>query len=92
IVDPDNMGDLGDAINARLWYDEDCDNVYDAARPVDIMLTLDFSGSMLYNQYGGVVSSDPITINGTTYNETTKIDLVELGTRQFIDFLQNAGA
>ncbi|TKX84916.1 hypothetical protein EXE43_16360 [Halorubrum sp. SS5] len=91
-VDPDNMGDLGDAINARLWYDEDCDNVYDPARPVDIMLTLDFSGSMLYDQYGGVVSSDSITINGTTYNETTKIDLVELGTRQFIDFLQNAGA
>jgi predicted ribosomally synthesized peptide with SipW-like signal peptide len=92
IVDPDNLGDLGDAINARLWYDEDCDNVYDPAEPVDIMLTLDFSGSMLYDQYGGVVNTDPITINGTTYTETTKIDLVELGTRQFIDFLQNAGA
>ncbi|TKX62734.1 hypothetical protein EXE48_02880 [Halorubrum sp. ASP1] len=92
IVDPDNMGDLGDAINAKLWYDEDCDNVYDAARPVDIMLTLDFSGSMLYDQFGGVVSSDPIAINGSNYTETTKIDLVELGTRQFIDFLQSAGA
>ena len=92
IVDPDNLGDLGAAINARLWYDEDCDNVYDPAEPVDIMLTLDFSGSMLYNQFGGVVSDDDITINGTTYNETTKIDLVELGTRQFIDFLQNANA
>ncbi|TKX49338.1 hypothetical protein EXE49_12455 [Halorubrum sp. ASP121] len=92
IVDPDNMGDLGDAINAKLWYDEDCDNVYDAARPVDIMLTLDFSGSMLYDRFGGVVSSDPIAINGSNYTETTKIDLVELGTRQFIDFLQSAGA
>jgi predicted ribosomally synthesized peptide with SipW-like signal peptide len=92
IVDPDNMGDLGDAINAKLWYDEDCDNVYDAARPVDIMLTLDFSGSMLYDRFGGVVSSDPIAINGSNYTETTKIDLVELGTRQFIDFLQSASA
>ena len=91
IVDPDNLGNLGDAINAQLWYDEDCDNVYDPAEPVDIMLTLDFSGSMLYDEYGGLVSNDPITTNGTTYDETTKIDLVELGTRQFIDFLQNAG-
>ena len=91
-VDPDNLGDLGDAINARLWYDEDCDNVYDLAKPVDIMLTLDFSGSMLYDEYGGLVSNDEIQLNGNTYDETTKIDLVELGTRQFIDFLQNAGA
>jgi predicted ribosomally synthesized peptide with SipW-like signal peptide len=92
LVDPDNLGDLGDAIQARLWYDEDCDNVYDGAEPVDIMLTLDFSGSMLYDGFGGLVNTDDIAINGTTYNETTKIDLVELGTRQFIDFLQNAGA
>lgn len=92
LVDPENLGDLGDAIEARLWYDEDCDNVYDPAEPVDIMLTLDFSGSMLYDQFGGVVSEDDIAINGTTYSETTKIDLVELGTRQFIDFLQNSNA
>ncbi|TKX52136.1 hypothetical protein EXE44_19180, partial [Halorubrum sp. SS7] len=78
IVDPDNLGDLGDAIEARLWYDEDCDNVYDGAEPVDIMLTLDFSGSMLYEQYGGLVSEDDVTVGGTTYAETTKIDLVEL--------------
>ena len=91
-VDTNEVPDLANAIEARLWYDEDCDNVYDPAEPVDIMLTLDFSGSMLYDQFGGVVSSDDIIINGTTYNETTKIDLVELGTRQFIDFLQNASA
>jgi predicted ribosomally synthesized peptide with SipW-like signal peptide len=92
IVDSDNLGDLGDAIQACLWYDEDCDNVYDPAEPADIMLTLDFSGSMLYDQYGGVVSTDDITVNGTTYNETTKIDLVEKGTRQFIDYLQAQNA
>ena len=92
LVDPDNLGDLGDAIQATLWYDEDCDNVYDGAEPVDIMLTLDFSGSMLYDQYDGVVNTNEIQTNGTTYSETTKIDLVELGTRRFIDFLQNANA
>ncbi|QAU14039.1 hypothetical protein EKH57_15750 [Halorubrum sp. BOL3-1] len=96
-VDPDNLGDLGDAIQARLWYDEDCDNVYDAVEPVDIMLTLDFSGSMLYEEYDGLISDDSISINGISgnprsYNETTKIDLVELGTRQFVDFLQSANA
>ena len=91
-VDTNQVPDLANAINARLWYDEDCDNVYDPAEPVDIMLTLDFSGSMLYDQFGGVVNTDDIAINGTTYSEMTKIDLVELGTRQFIDFLQNANA
>ena len=92
LVDAENLPDLADAVEATLWYDEDCDNVYDGADPVDIMLTLDFSGSMLYDQYGGIVSTDDIQINGTTYSETTKIDLVELGTRQFIDYLQSQNA
>jgi len=91
-VDPDNLGDLGDAIQATLWYDEDCDNAYDGAEPVDVMLTLDFSGSMLYDQYGGVVSGADITVDGTTYPETTKIDLVELGARQFVAYLQSQNA
>ncbi|WP_049984491.1 vWA domain-containing protein [Halorubrum sp. BV1] len=92
LVDADNAADLADAIETTLWYDEDCDNVYDGADPVDIMLTLDFSGSMLYDQYGGLVTADPIQVNGTTYPETTKIDLVELGTRQFVDYLQSQNA
>jgi predicted ribosomally synthesized peptide with SipW-like signal peptide len=91
-VDPDNLGDLGQAIQATLWYDEDCDNVYDGAEPVDVMLTLDFSGSMLYDEYGGVVSDADITVGGTTYDETTKIDLVELGARQFVAYLQSQNA
>ena len=92
VVDPDNLPDLASAINATLWYDEDCDNVYDPAEPTDIMLTVDFSGSMLYRQFGGVVSEDDIAINGNSYDVTTKIDLVELGTRQFIDYLQAQNA
>ncbi|WP_276259691.1 SipW-dependent-type signal peptide-containing protein [Haloglomus litoreum] len=92
IDDPDNLGTLGDAIQATLWYDEDCDNVYDPAEPADIMLTLDFSGSMLYRRFGGVVSEAPIQMNGDSFNETTKIDLVELGVLEFVDFLQAQNA
>ncbi|MDZ5811350.1 vWA domain-containing protein [Halorubrum sp. AD140] len=88
----ENAADLGDAIQATLWYDEDCDNVYDATSPVDIMLTLDFSGSMLYDQFGGVISDDDIEVDGTERNGTTKIDLVELGTRQFVEYLEGQGS
>ncbi|MFC7078228.1 vWA domain-containing protein [Haloarcula halophila] len=91
-VDTPDGGDLASAIQAKLWYDADCDNVHDEAEPADIMLTLDFSGSMLYRQYGGVVSEDSIQVNGSNYDETTKIDLVELATREFVQYLdaQNA--
>jgi predicted ribosomally synthesized peptide with SipW-like signal peptide len=92
VVDPENLPDLAGAIQASLWYDEDCDNVVNDDNQTDIMLTLDFSGSMLYDQYGGVISSDPVQVNGTSYPETTKIDLVEKGIRQFIDYLQQQSA
>ena len=92
LLQEDGIADLADAIDATLWYDEDCDNAYDGAEPADIMLTLDFSGSMLYDYHGGVVSNDEIQVNGTTYAETTKIDLVELGARQFVDYLQSQGS
>lgn len=91
-VDIDNLPDLAEEIAVRLWYDADCDNIYDEAEPADIMLTLDFSGSMLYDQYGGVVSDDEIQVNGSTYSETTKIDLVELGVKQFIEYLDESSA
>ena len=91
-VDELDGGDLASAINAKLWYDADCDNVHDEAEPADIMLTLDFSGSMLYRQYGGVVSEDSIQVNGDNFDETTKIDLVELAAKEFVQYLdaQNA--
>jgi len=47
---------------------------------------------MLYDQFDGVVSEDNITVVGATYDETTKIDLVELGTRQFVDYLESQGS
>lgn len=91
-VDDTPGGDLARQIEAKLWYDADCDNVHDEETPADIMLTLDFSGSMLYDQFGGVVSEDEITVNGTTYDETTKIDLVELAAREFVQYLDSQNA
>jgi len=91
-VDETPGGDLAQNVEATLWYDADCDNVLDEAEPADLMLTLDFSGSMLYDQYGGVVSNSSITVNGTTHPETTKIDLVELATREFVGYLAGQSA
>jgi len=87
-------GQLVDYLRAKVWRDEDCDNVYDELEPSDLVLMVDFSGSMLYSQYGGVVSNDPITVgNGdygeTNYSTTAKIDLVEQGIIEFIDLLRN---
>ncbi len=83
---------LADFIRAKVWRDEDCDNVYDDLEPSDIVLMLDFSGSMLYSQFDGIVNSDEITVGDSTYGETTypttaKIDLVEQGVIEFVDLL-----
>ncbi|WP_440990698.1 SipW-dependent-type signal peptide and vWA domain-containing protein [Haloarchaeobius baliensis] len=83
--DAENDANLAENIDARLWYDEDCDNRLNRA---DIMLTIDVSGSMLYNQFGGVVNNDPIL----SYDETTKIDLVEVGAKSLVQELIDTGA
>jgi predicted ribosomally synthesized peptide with SipW-like signal peptide len=85
--DTDGRGELADSIDVELWHDRDCDNSRDEGEPADIVLTLDGSGSMFYDRYGGVVSDDPITVDGTERAETTKIDLVERGVRQLLDAL-----
>ncbi|WP_254832218.1 vWA domain-containing protein [Haloglomus salinum] len=89
--DPDGRGELAENIEVEMWYDRDCDNGLGGGEDADIMFTLDASGSMFYDQYGGVVSDDPITVGGDTRSETTKIDLVERGVRQFLDALVDAG-
>ncbi|MFW5956018.1 MAG: VWA domain-containing protein [Halorhabdus sp.] len=91
-VDETEQPDLARQIEAKLWYDADCDNVHDEDHPADIMLTLDFSGSMLYRQFGGIVSEDSIQVNGSSYDETAKIDLVELATREFVQYLDDQNA
>jgi predicted ribosomally synthesized peptide with SipW-like signal peptide len=90
--DPTGRGELAENVDVELWYDRDCDNERDAGATADVMLTLDASGSMFYEQYGGVVSDDSITIDGQVRSETTKIDLVERGVRQFLDTLIDASA
>jgi predicted ribosomally synthesized peptide with SipW-like signal peptide len=91
-VDETELPDLARQIEAKLWYDADCDNVHDENSPADIMLTLDFSGSMLYRRFGGVVSEDSIQVNGDNFTETTKIDLVELAAKEFVQYLDGQNA
>ncbi|WP_458206066.1 vWA domain-containing protein [Haladaptatus sp. NG-SE-30] len=47
--DTDGMGELADAIHARLWYDDDCDNKFDrvaGGQELEVALVSDVSGSM----------------------------------------------
>ena len=49
--DPDGEGQLADAIEAKIWYDDNCDNIHQEGgegegEGVDVMLVIDTSGSM----------------------------------------------
>jgi|GEM_PF-715113 len=83
--------DLADYLMAKVWRDDDCDNVYDELEPSDILLMIDVSGSMFYERYGVDIIDGEISIDGgygeTSYDETTTIDLVEKGIVEFIDLL-----
>lgn len=49
IDDPDGEGQLADAIEATIWYDDNCDNVRQGGEEgegADVMLVIDTSGSM----------------------------------------------
>jgi predicted ribosomally synthesized peptide with SipW-like signal peptide len=47
-VDQDGVGELADAINATLWYDDDndCEIDGDGSSPADVVIVMDTSGSM----------------------------------------------
>nr|WP_276224461.1 vWA domain-containing protein [Halomicroarcula sp. DFY41] len=50
-VDTDGIGELADAIEVCVWYDEDCDNVYEPTgtgqqQELEVALVSDVSGSM----------------------------------------------
>jgi predicted ribosomally synthesized peptide with SipW-like signal peptide len=61
-------GELAENIDVRMWYDSDCSNTYDEeAGKTDILLVQDISGSMEYDQYGGVISDGQ-------GGQTTKLD------------------
>jgi predicted ribosomally synthesized peptide with SipW-like signal peptide len=49
--DTDGIGELADEIQVRVWYDEDCDNVYEPTgtgqqQELEVALVSDVSGSM----------------------------------------------
>ncbi|MFC6752968.1 vWA domain-containing protein [Halorubrum tibetense] len=51
VDDPDGEGQLADAIEAKIWYDDNCDNIHQESGGedggnVDVMLSIDTSGSM----------------------------------------------
>jgi predicted ribosomally synthesized peptide with SipW-like signal peptide len=57
VDDSGDVGELADAIDVRMWYDEDCSNTYDEATgKADVLVVQDISGSMEYGQNGGVIS------------------------------------
>jgi len=50
-ADTDGVGELADAIEVTVWYDEDCDNVYEPTgtgqdQELEVALVSDVSGSM----------------------------------------------
>ncbi|MFB6082655.1 MAG: VWA domain-containing protein [Halorientalis sp.] len=50
-ADQDGVGELADEIQVRVWYDEDCDNVYEPTgtgqqQELEVALVSDVSGSM----------------------------------------------
>ncbi|WP_336001248.1 vWA domain-containing protein [Halorientalis halophila] len=50
-VDTDGIGELAEEIQVRVWYDEDCDNVYEPTgtgeqQELEVALVSDVSGSM----------------------------------------------
>ena len=50
-INGDWGGQLADAIEARVWYDDNCNNIFEEGEegePVDIAVVLDVSGSMTY--------------------------------------------
>jgi predicted ribosomally synthesized peptide with SipW-like signal peptide len=71
-------GELDDFLYVEAHYDTDCDNTKDGSRELDVVLGIDVSGSMLYEQYGGIV--DPNT-------GETKIDLVAPAAQSFVENL-----
>jgi Ca-activated chloride channel family protein len=56
--DTDGIGELADAIEVCVWYDEDCDNVYEPTgtgqqQELEVALVSDVSGSMGTGDAGG---------------------------------------
>jgi Ca-activated chloride channel family protein len=74
--DTDGIGELADLMQARVWYDEDCDNVYEPtgtgeSQELEVALVTDVSGSM----------------GGSTGGGTSKIAAAKQAAEDFVDNL-----
>jgi len=72
-----DSGELAEAINARVWYDEDCNNIYGGdgeSLPLDAVLVLDVSGSMdSGNKYDNMVQGATSFVNAIGPNDRVGI-------------------
>jgi len=69
-VEGDWGGQLADAIEARVWYDDNCNNIFEEGEegePVDIAVVLDVSGSMTWE------IGDPGTVVGDGQGPNSRI-------------------
>jgi len=69
-VEGDWGGQLADAIEARVWYDDNCNNIFEEGEegePVDIAVVLDVSGSMTWE------IGDPGTVVGDGQGSNSRI-------------------
>lgn len=80
-------GQLADAIDVTMWYDEDCDNVYEPGgegQPVCVQLVLDASGSM-----SGTRNQQ--TINGANELAERILNEAPAGSRVGVTFFSASG-
>jgi predicted ribosomally synthesized peptide with SipW-like signal peptide len=78
--DTDGIGELADAIEVCVWYDEDCDNVYEPtgtgqSQELEVALVSDVSGSM------GAPDAGP--------GGLTRIEALRNSATSFVDNLSN---
>ena len=77
-VDGDWGGQLADAIEARVWYDDNCNNIFEEGEegePVDIAVVLDVSGSMTWEiGDSGTVVGDGQGPNSRIFQAVQAID------------------
>ena len=86
VDDSIDVGELSEAIDVRMWYDENCSKTYDESiGAADVLVVQDISGSMVYDGNGGVIADGS---GGTT----TKLDVAKDAIGAFGDEVFGGGA
>ncbi|MFB6096122.1 MAG: VWA domain-containing protein [Haloferacaceae archaeon] len=77
VESPGTDGELDEAIYAKLWYDEDCDNIHAGSETggdfLDAVLVIDTSGSMDGTKYQNAVQGAENFINAIGPNDQVAI-------------------